>query len=172
MNVLAHLVTFRTYGTWVTGDGRGSLQHATGVRPPRNMPAIVGLAAAMEARMRQPAVVFGPDERGCVERAMIAECDFRGWTNHALAVRTNHVHVVISAAVAPGRILVALKAHATLRLRERGLAAPDGKVWSRGGDVRVLSSPFALARATEYVAHGQGPALPGSVLVGGRMAGR
>jgi REP element-mobilizing transposase RayT len=172
MTTLAHLLTFRSFGTWVTGDARGSVQHATGADPARRRPPIAPLARAMRAQMREAPVLLGADERECVELAVLDACQFRNWTLHALGVRSNHVHVVVAADAAASRILAVLKARATYRLREHGLAPAEGKVWARGGHVHDLSSPAALERAAHYVTHGQGPALAGSVLAGGRFVGR
>jgi REP element-mobilizing transposase RayT len=172
MTTLAVLLTFRPFGTWVTGDARDSVQHAAGARPSRSLPPIATLARTMRAQMREGPVFFGAAERSCVELAVLEESRFRAWTIYALAVRTNHVHVVVGAAAAPSRLFtVVVKARATLRLREQGLAAAEGRAWARDVHVHRLSSPAALEGATGYVTHGQGPALAGSALAGGRLVG-
>src|SRR5947208_10752548 len=92
---LAHLITFRCYGTWLHGDKRGSIDRfhnaykSPYIEPnPRwhrhNAQALAGEPVILDARRRTS-----------VERAIRETCQFRKWHLHALSVRTNHVHVVV-----------------------------------------------------------------------------
>ena len=56
-----------------------------------------------------------------VETAIRETCRIRKWELLALNVRTNHVHAVVSTKQIPERVLNALKANATRRLREKEL---------------------------------------------------
>jgi REP element-mobilizing transposase RayT len=101
---------------------------------------MTGEAVAMSDAMRE------------VVREVVAEvASERGWKVWAVNVRREHVHVVVTAAgVSPERVMNDLKAYATRRLRERGLA-DAGKVWSRHGSTRYLWSEREIEGAVHYV---------------------
>jgi REP element-mobilizing transposase RayT len=86
----------------------------------------------------------------------------RGWTLHAINVRTNHVHVVVAGRDAPERMMTAVKARATRSLREARLVADAVKPWARHGSTRWLWTPDAVEAACRYVVEGQGDVLPGA----------
>jgi REP element-mobilizing transposase RayT len=75
-------------------------------------------------------------------------------------VRTNHVHIVISATVAPEKVVNAIKANATRIMRDRGIWSRVGSPWTTGASTRYLWSEESVARAVDYVLFGQGPDLP------------
>jgi REP element-mobilizing transposase RayT len=98
-------------------------------------------------------------------RRMVAESiretsAFRGWDLIALSVRTNHVHVVISAPARPERVMTTVKARATRRLVESGWADPGERIWARHGSTRYLWSEASVSAAGLYVEEGQGYPLP------------
>ena len=82
-------------------------------------------------------------------------CRIRGWTIHALNVRTNHVHFVVTGQVEPGRILGDLKRWSTRGLRESGLVNADRLVWAEDGSKHWLWDAKAVADAIEYTLNGQ-----------------
>jgi hypothetical protein len=58
------------------------------------------------------------EQRQSVENAIRETCLYRRWHLHALNVRTNHVHVVVSTGtMKAGRALNALKANAARQMR-------------------------------------------------------
>lgn len=100
--------------------------------------------------------VLDEQRRGVVERIIFEVCQHRSWTLQALNVRTNHVHVVVSAPAPPEQVMTAFKAWSTRRLREAGLAAHDEKLWSRHGSTRYLWSTTQVEAAIHYTEEGQG----------------
>jgi hypothetical protein len=88
-------------------------------------------------------------------------CQHRGWVLYALAVRTEHVHVVLGAEVGvrPERVLTLLKSWATRRMVESGTLSAGTRAWSRHGSTRHLWTHEAIASASRYVIDGQGRAL-------------
>ena len=157
---LACFLTFTTYGTWLHGDERGSVDHATAsfdapVLNPNPM-----RHAAMRRNLEGQPVVLGARLRSEIEAAIRQTCDAKGWTLEAINVRTNHVHVVVAAMVVPERLLTTLKAWATRRCREAGLIGPREKLWTRHGSTRYLWTERDIETACEYVLYGQGDDLP------------
>ena len=92
---LAHLITFRCYGTWLHGDKRGSIDRfhnrykSPYIEP--NQRWHRHNTQALEGQL----VILHLLQRKSVERAIRATCQFRKWHLHALNARTNHVHVVV-----------------------------------------------------------------------------
>ncbi len=86
--------------------------------------------------MKEQSVVLTNHQRQAVD-SVIREHTIRGWTLHAVAVRSNHVHIVISADEEPKKVRDQFKANATRVLR--GLAQPvaNEKVWTK---VAILNS--------------------------------
>lgn len=146
-------LTYRTYGTWLPGDGRGWIHHGDAVPgTPIRSPAL-GLQSYATAQLRAPPRIFGSQERAIVDAAIRATCEFKLWSLHALAVRTNHVHAVLAINVPPHIAMTALKVWATRRLREAGL--DHGPVWERHGSTRHLPGERDIAAACVYVLGGQ-----------------
>lgn len=158
---LAYFITIRTYGTWLHGDARGSVErHGRNFYGTERIGLDPMFSAMMEENMRnEPFLLDGP-RRICVEHAIRSVYTVREYGLSALNVRTNHSHVVVSAAAGPKVVMNAFKSNATRELRECGLAAADQKVWSRGGSTRYLWKPTQLERAIEYTINGQGDDLP------------
>jgi REP element-mobilizing transposase RayT len=94
-----------------------------------------------------------------VDESVRATCAARGWVLHALNVRTNHVHAVVSAPCLPEVVLRDVKAYATRSLREAGCWTGKRSPWSDGGSTRYLWTENALACAIVYVVERQGPPL-------------
>src|SRR5262249_37702265 len=123
---LAYLITFRTFGTWLHGDERGSVKR-DGLNKYGTMRIETNSPFETWARdeMKQGAVILNDRMRVVVDSAIREVCERRGFGLAALNVRTNHVHVVISGAMKPERIADAMKANATKMLRNHGLIAAD-----------------------------------------------
>lgn len=159
---LGFLITFRCYGTWLHGDVRGS------VSLQQNMPGspLLEPAPRLERyRLRQlqhAAVTLDDQLRGVVDRTIHEVCEHQGWQIHACNVRSNHVHVVVTAACPPEKVMNALKSWSTRRLREAHLLGPDTKPWSRHGSTRYLWNQHALEAACLYTTEGQGNVLDGA----------
>ena len=135
---LAYLITLRTYGTWLHGDVRGSTDRD------HNVPETPLLAVDRPRQMRERSMLkHGPvlldAARRTIVRAMVQEvADHRDWTLHAIEVRSNHVHVVVSAPDAPERVMNALKSWCTRRMVEAKLLERGVKAWSRHGSTKYL----------------------------------
>ena len=71
----------------------------------------------MQDLQKRPAFLLDARHRKCVEAAIIEVCEFRKYLSRAINVRTNHVHVVVSAAFKPEKIVNDFKVYATRRLR-------------------------------------------------------
>lgn len=106
--------------------------------------------------MKAPPFVLDGPRREAVSAAIAAECGHYGWTLHALNVRTNHVHVVVSAGRAPERVMTMLKSAGTRAMRAAALLGPAERAWSRHGSTVYLWTERDVEAACAYVVEGQG----------------
>ena len=160
MPLPVHFLTWTTYGTWLPGDRRGwasAKSHAPRDPAPR-------LELYCRELLRAPPLALDPRQRVACAAAIVETCAFRGWTLQAVNVRTTHVHALIGAGEPSPRVLQALKAWATRRLRERAGVATDRPVWSSAGSTRLVRESSDARAALAYVLEGQGENLvPGAI---------
>lgn len=152
----AYLITFRTYGTWLHGDDRGSIDREHNCPGEALLQPNRGLLGYRTQQLRHGAVTLDARCRAAVEQTIREVCRHRNWPLQALNVRSNHVHVVVAAATKPERIMNSFKSWATRRLREAQLIGPNTKLWSRHGSTRYLWNQNALEAACLYTEDGQG----------------
>jgi REP element-mobilizing transposase RayT len=159
---LAYFLTWPTYGTWLPGDERGWVEYRRGWQlpdPHRKLEA--------EARMTEDACVLDSEQRQVVERTIAEHCRIRGWELHAVNCRTNHLHIVVTAALPPKQVRMQFKAWCTRRLKELevkrlGCTCPDDIAvrvrqnwWVERGSDRFISDNISLEAAILYVRDGQ-----------------
>lgn len=159
---LAYLITFPTYGKWLHGDSRGSVDRDHNIPGTPMLPPDEKRRRYEDRQLRHKSIVLDAAARAVVQRTVLDVAEHRGWTVHAINVRSNHVHVVVSTDRAPERVMNDLKSWSTRRLIETGILAPGTRVWMRHGSTRYLWKPQEVEAACRYVAEGQGPDLPGS----------
>ena len=158
---IAYFITFRTFGTWLHGDERSSIdRHGKNIYGQEKIGLDPKFSVLMESNMESDVVLLNGAQRKVVRLAIISVCEFRGYVLKALSVRTNHVHAVVCALTVPDKILNAFKSNVTRELRQAGLVSPEQKIWSRGGSTRYLWKPHNVANAIEYTINGQGDDLP------------
>ena len=154
---LAYLITIRTFGTWLHGDERHSVdRHGKNIYGTSDISPNQKLHAAMQGEFKQPAIIFNDLQRKIVESSIKELCEQRKFYLQAINVRTNHAHIVVSAQAKPERIADALKAFATKKLREENLFTKETQIWSRGRSRRYLWKPRHVTLAIDYVLYGQG----------------
>ena len=156
---LGYLITFRAFGTWLHGDARGAVDRFHRTYDTPKLPADRQRRKYEEKLRKQSPVRFGRRRRLAIELAIRETCDFRNWSLWALNVRTNHVHTVISANCKPDRVLNALKANATRKMKEEGCWMNERSPWAYRGSKKYLWTEKALADAIAYVMYDQGEPL-------------
>ncbi|MFM9905990.1 MAG: hypothetical protein ACKVQJ_15615 [Pyrinomonadaceae bacterium] len=157
----AYLITIRTYGTWLHGGERHSMDlHGKNIYGTPKIEPNKNLSNLMSENRKTDAFVLDGRQRECVENAIRNVCILRGYGLHAINVRTNHAHSVVSSLKKPESIIISFKSNATRELKEAGLISVGQSVWSRGGSRRYLWKPNHLEGAINYVLYGQGDDLP------------
>jgi len=157
---LGYLITFRTYGTWLHGDERGSIDRFHNRYKSPYLTRSDRRRDLSQRKLKSEPLTLDIEQRQCADHAVREVCTHRRWLLHAINVRTNHVHVVVSIGeVKPERALNAFKAYATGRMRRDGKWRETHSPWDKGSK-RHLWSERSLALAIDYVINGQGGELP------------
>jgi REP element-mobilizing transposase RayT len=158
---LGYLITFRTYGTWLHGDERGSIDRFHNRFGTPRIPQNKQWKKYNRSLLNQPPVVkLSRRQRKAVEEAIRETCKIRKWGFWVTNIRTNHVHTVVSAACKPEKILSAFKANATRKLREVGYWNSSRSPWVEKGSKRYLWTERDVINAVVYVEYDQGESLP------------
>jgi REP element-mobilizing transposase RayT len=158
---LAYFISFRTYGTWLHGDKRGSIDRfhnryrSPYIRPNEKW------REHNQQKLKAKPLILKARHRKLLEAAIRETCNIRNWFLHAVNVRTNHIHTVVTAShKKPANVLGAFKANATRKLRQDGLWFNPFSPWADEGSKRRLWNEQSVARAIDYVLNGQGGDLP------------
>jgi REP element-mobilizing transposase RayT len=158
---LAYLITFRSYGTWLHGDERGSIDRSHNRYQSPYISPNEAWRKHNTHSLKTEAVNLKSEQRESVETAIRETCALRKWLLRAVNVRTNHVHVVVSIGVTkPESALNAFKANATREMRRSGCWRESRSPWADKGSQRYLWNERSIERAIEYVIEGQGDKLP------------
>jgi REP element-mobilizing transposase RayT len=150
---LAYFITFGTYGTWLPGDERGSVDREHAEYNTDFLPPDSDQQEEARRRMAAPAFVLDAPSRTVVLCAIREVCTHRGWLLHAAHVRTNHVHVVVTAEAPPEKVMNDFKAYAS---RALNTTRPDAKRWRRHGSTKYLWTEEQCIDAIDYALNLQG----------------
>lgn len=146
---LAYHITWTTYGTWLPGDEREWIERGT--------TGIQSFNAAAEddasKRMFDDPVVLTPHQREIVAKTIDDHCHLRGWFIHVHNVRTNHVHVVVTASCEPEKPLDELKSWASRRLNTE--IGEKCRWWTYHGSTKYIWDETYLQNAIRYVRDAQ-----------------
>jgi REP element-mobilizing transposase RayT len=153
---LAYFLTFTTYGTWLHGRQPGSVDRQHNQPGAPLLPPDINREAACRGQMRQEEYVLDAERRVVVLQTILEVIRHRGWRVWGVHVRSNHVHVVVSAAAKPEKVMSDFKAWASRRLRERFAEDVDRDRWTQHGSTKYLWNEPALEETTVYVIDGQG----------------
>ena len=157
---IAYMITFRTYGTWLAGDERGSIdRYHNKYGGPRAVMSRVR-EEVHSRRLKSPPFLLNAASRKLVESAIREVCTVRNWPLIAFSVRTNHAHVVSSGRSGSRKMLNDFKAYSTRQLRKHGEWMHEHSPWVDKGSRRNLWNEDHIRRAYDYVVNGQGGPLP------------
>jgi REP element-mobilizing transposase RayT len=157
---LAYFVTFRTYGTWLHGDKRGSIDRFHNLYGAPYLEPNKPWLRHKRLLLKTGPLILTPRQRRIVNEAITETCRIRKWSLLAINVRTNHVHVVVTADKEAKLVLNAFKANATRRLRDEDQWPYQWSPWAFKGCKRLLWNEKSVERAIDYVLNGQGHDLP------------
>jgi REP element-mobilizing transposase RayT len=155
---LAYFITFTTYGTWLHGTdkGMGSVDDEHNqFGTPFIAPDIDRFSAARDA-MKQPPYTLDASRRDIDRDAIVGLAEGKQWRLWALHVRSNHVHVVVTADRDPGRLMSDMKARASRDLNRLESDQAERMRWTRHGSTRHLFEWSAVEEKVRYTLDEQG----------------
>jgi len=148
---LALFITWTVYGTFLPGDHRGWSRREQGMQIGRTE-----LRQWHVERLQHPMVTLNAAMRDVAEAALREICSVRAWTLWAVSVRSNHVHVVVSASShEPTVVRDQLKAKATGALRKQFTVWENRPIWSVKGDLEFLDRESEIEQCVTYVLEAQ-----------------
>jgi hypothetical protein len=140
---VGYMLTWTTYGSWLPGDKRRYVQHGK---------VLDGNEKVREhaRRIQKSATVrLTKKERSAVEQAITAEIEKVGQQLEAIAVCSNHVHLVVRWSYHPvDEIVSRYKNAGMFALRDVGRT---GRIWTKGYDRRFCFTEEEFNRRIEYV---------------------
>ncbi|MBI2806884.1 MAG: transposase [Planctomycetes bacterium] len=142
---LAFLLTWTTYGSWTRGDSRGWVKKGESGIKAEDVP----LNARAGADQKETTLLLDEKQRHVVDTTIRDHCKFRGWTLHAINVRTNHVHVVVTADRDPDDVMTQFKAWCSRKLKVTD--SERERWWTKGGSTKWINDEAYLANAIRYV---------------------
>ena len=158
---IAYFISFRTYGTWLHGDERGSIDRFNNVYETPYIEPNAKWVVYNRANLKSPPYVLNAKARKIVETAISEVCIYRGCELYAMNVRTNHAHSVVDAfGPSSASLLNSFKAYSTRDLRAQGCWLYEHSPWADKGSRRRIWNEQGLEAAIDYVLNGQGGPLP------------
>ncbi len=149
---VAYFITFRTYGTWLHGDERGSMDRRTAHIPGAPVLNTNQYRRSWEQeQLKHPAVCFNQIQRLLIDTTIRKVIKHNQWQLHALDVQSDHVHVVLTALKRPEAVMNSLKSWCTRELRKAKRISNDIKPWSRHGSTRWLWTENEVKEVCIYV---------------------
>ena len=152
----SYFLTFTTYGTWLNGSPKGSVDREHNAFATPFLDRNSGRANQERQLLDQPPYTMSGPEREIVCEAIMTLCLERDWRLLAAHVRSNHVHVVVVADRDPGRVMSDLKARASRELTNAGFDTAQRRRWTRHGSTKYLFSDDQVVAAIRYTLDEQG----------------
>ena len=153
---LGYMVTWTTYGTWLQGDRRGY------VRNGKILPADRLLYERNVTKLSGGPVSLSLAQRRTVRTAIFTEAERLGQKIFALAIGSNHVHLLVEyIPKAIGRVVSHYKHAARLALADKG---NTDRWWTKGYDKRYCFDKCSQRSRIAYViGHSRNPRInPGA----------
>jgi REP element-mobilizing transposase RayT len=162
------LITSTTYGSWLPGDRRGFVSTVTdeaGNRVRHNLPGtpydadMPLLEKASRQLLKCPPIRLRLEQAEALRDQFFETAKVRGWRLLAIAIMSNHFHVVIGAgdATEPEKVFGDLKSYGSRALNNRWGKPASGTWWTTSGSKRRLKVEAAVVAAVRYVENQQFP---------------
>jgi len=141
--LIGYMITWTTYGSWLQGDERRYVKN--GKILPRNDK----LKSVNQKQQKSQTVKLSIKQRQIIEQAILQEAQRINQKVRAIAVCSNHVHIVAEvSAESIEQVVHRYKYSATLALRKCGV---ENKIWSKGFDKRFCFNNKELEHKIGYI---------------------
>ena len=140
---IGYMITWTTYGTWLQGDNRGYVKDGT------ICPANPSLAELNRQKLIKNPIKLSKNHRAVVKQAIYEKANRLNQKIHALAVQSNHIHIVAGYIPMPiGLVVMGYKNCAQYALRKAGVI---GRIWTKSFDKRFCFDRQSLNKRIDYV---------------------
>lgn len=141
--IVGYMLTWTTYGTWLQGDDRGYVQNGEIKQFNKK------LKTANKKLQKSKSVRLTENQKRIAKNAIIKESERIGQKVFAVAVCSNHVHMVVGAGYETIENSASrYKNVTTCALKQTGLSQ---KVWTRGFNKKFCFTPEQLKTRINYV---------------------
>jgi len=141
--MIGFMATWTTYGTWLQGNKKGYVKNGT------ILEANVELEKSNKELLKHDQIKIPKGLREIVKNAILKEAEEIGQKVYAIAICSNHVHIVVeSIGMRCGYSVGRFKRAATKALRKFGFA---DIVWTKGFDKRYCYHQHELEMKIKYV---------------------
>jgi len=141
--IIAYMITWTTYGTWLQGDKRGYVKDGKILRENG------ALLQSNLKRLKNPATRFDTEHCDIVRRAILNKAKEIRQQIYAIAVCSSHVHIVAERTnESIEKVVSYYKNAARIALRGGGFV---GRVWTKGFDKRFCFDRDQLQSRIKYV---------------------
>ena len=141
--MIGFMATWTTYGTWLQGDKRGYVKNGA------TLEANAELERSNKGLLKHDKMKIAKSLRIVVKNAILKEAEEIGQKVYAIAICSNHVHIVVERiGERCGYSVGRFKTAATKALRKCGC---NDKVWTKGFDKRYCYSEQELESRIKYV---------------------
>jgi len=137
------MATWTTYGTWLQGDKKGYVKNGT------TLEVNPELEKSNKELLKHNKIKIPKSLRKTIKNAILKEAEEIGQKVYAIAVCSNHVHIVVgSIGKRCGYSVGRFKKSATKASREFGFA---NLVWTKGFDKRYCYHQDELETKIKYI---------------------
>ena len=140
---VGYIVTWTTYGTWLQGRKKGFVKDGE-VRGEN-----VALKMDCEEKLKGVPMRLRGKEKEIVREAILEAAKHFKQNIRAIAVCSNHVHIVCGYVEVPIGVLVGYYKNAGRKALQK--SGYEGRVWTRGYDKRFCFDRKALKERIKYV---------------------
>ncbi|HBG26405.1 MAG: hypothetical protein A2Y10_06440 [Planctomycetes bacterium GWF2_41_51] len=151
---IGYLITFTTYGTWLHGDERNSVNNEHNRVGEPFLPCNPNLNRKEQSFLKNQSVILNENLRNIILKSILEVCKYRNWFAHSIHVRSNHIHIVVIGNEEPEKMMNDFKSYATRAIKKNG--SEFNKYWTKHGSTKYLWTQRQLQGAIEYVKNGQG----------------
>ncbi|MFA5423412.1 MAG: transposase [Phycisphaerae bacterium] len=141
--LIGYMVTWTTYGTWLQGDKRGYVKNGKILEPDPE------LEKANQRQQSFDKVTLTSLQREIIKSVILSEAKQIGQKIFAIAVCSNHVHILVEAInKTPSYITGRYKRAGTIAMLRAGF---KGKLWTQGFDKRYCFDEDSLQKRIQYI---------------------
>ncbi len=151
---LAYFITFRTYGTWLPGEQKGHVHRLQNHYQTPYAHCTIQLLPLVQSRLITEPYFINDLDSKTILNTIINTCKIHHWDLHAVHVRSNHVHLLVTSTLMPEVILTKLKSACTKELNAHNKKKISR--WARHGSTKYLFTEKAFYHTLNYVLNEQG----------------